>query len=331
MSCDILLRLIDPDPEQPRKHFDEASIIELAQSIQANGLAVPILVRPVGDRFVIVHGERRYRAAKSLGWETIPAEVRDIDADTAQWLALVENVQRSDLSPIEEAQAYQARLAQGMTQTALAERIGKTQSYIAQKLRLLKLPDPVAYYLNVGAITEGHARQLLRLRDIYGEDTVRELNVSGAISFDDQILTLCTAACIGPYEDCRIPVPAAKDYALHATAARALIEYVTRHNGKPPAWAIAATWFAMASIVERLSVAKLGQFIDSWQDETGQTFYWEHRPKIEALARRLDAATTLSECKAVGDEALALQNEVAEYHLRVTRASGLLLRSIKES
>lgn len=83
MTRDILLSLIDPDPEQPRKHFDPASINELAQSIEANGLAVPILLRPNGERFIIVHGERRYRAVQTLGWDTIPADVREMDADTA--------------------------------------------------------------------------------------------------------------------------------------------------------------------------------------------------------------------------------------------------------
>jgi ParB family chromosome partitioning protein len=168
MSRDILLNLIDPDPGQPRKHFDQAALDELAQSIKANGLAVPILLRPHNDRFVIVHGERRYRAAVSLEWETIAADVRDIAPEDARWLALVENVQRDDLSPIEEAQAYQDGLSDGLTQKALGERIGKTQSYIAQKLRLLKLPPPIQFYLNRKAISEGHARQLMRLKRVFG-------------------------------------------------------------------------------------------------------------------------------------------------------------------
>lgn len=165
MSRDILVNLIDPDPDQPRKHFDEAGIQELAQSIKANGLAVPILLRPNGERFFIVHGERRWRAAQLLGWESIPAEVRDISQDEGRWLALVENVQRADLSPIEEAQAYQARLSEGLTQEQLGQRIGKTQSYIATKLRLLKLPDEIQQTIEAGQITEGHGKQLLRLAE----------------------------------------------------------------------------------------------------------------------------------------------------------------------
>lgn len=165
MSHDILLSEIAPDKNQPRKHFDEAGLEELAQSIEASGLAVPILLRPNGNGYIIVHGERRYRAVRSLGWESIPAEVRDVSPDEAGWLSLVENVQRNDLSPIEEAQAYKRRLEEGITQVELGRRIGKSQSYIATKLRLLKLPDDVQQALDAGAITEGHGKQLLRLKD----------------------------------------------------------------------------------------------------------------------------------------------------------------------
>ena len=163
MSRDILIDLIDADPDQPRRNFDPELLAELAASIKANGLAVPILLRPVGGRFVIVHGERRFRACRSLGWTTIPADVRDLDEETARWLALVENIQRADLSPIEEAQAYEAALATGLTQKQLGERVGKSQSYIAQKLRLLKMPPEVQAAIADGAISEGIARQLLRL------------------------------------------------------------------------------------------------------------------------------------------------------------------------
>lgn len=166
MSRDILLSLIDPDPGQPRKHLHEIGIKELAQSMAENGLVQPIMVRPSeGPRYVIVHGERRWQAAKWLGWEYISAEVRDVTPDEAHWLSLVENVQRSDLSPIEEANAYSERLEEGLTQEQLGQRIGKTQSYIAQKLRLLRLPDDVQLAIAKGEITEGHARQLLRLND----------------------------------------------------------------------------------------------------------------------------------------------------------------------
>jgi len=163
MSRDILLSLIDADPEQPRKHFDTTQLDELAQSMAANGLAVSILVRPAGERYTIVHGERRYRAALSLGWETIAADVCDVAPDEAPWLALIENIQRADLSPIEEARAYRARLDTGITQEALGKRIGKSQSHIATRLRYLKLEPEMQEALHTGVITEGHAKQLLRI------------------------------------------------------------------------------------------------------------------------------------------------------------------------
>ena len=165
MSRDILLTDIDRDPEQPRKHFDAAALQELADSMAATGLAVPITVKPAGARFVIVTGERRWRAAQLLGWATIRAEVQELDAATAQWRTLVENIQRADLTPIEEAHAFQKLTDAGHTQTEIAKRIGKGQSYVAQKLRLLKMPAEVQAMLGDGRLTEGHARQLLRLPD----------------------------------------------------------------------------------------------------------------------------------------------------------------------
>ena len=175
MSRDILLSDIDPDPGQPRQHFDEAALQELADSMTATGQAVPITVKPVGARFVIVTGERRWRAAQLLGWSTIRADVQDIDAATAQWQTLVENIQRAGLTPIEEAHAFQKLVDAGHTQPEIAKRIGKTQSYVAQKIRLLRLPASVQDMLDVGRasvpemlnggrLSEGHGRQLLRVR-----------------------------------------------------------------------------------------------------------------------------------------------------------------------
>jgi ParB/RepB/Spo0J family partition protein len=163
MSRDILVNHIAPDPDQPRKHFDQATLDELAQSMAANGSAVPILVRPAGERYIIVHGERRWRAATQLGWETIPAEVRELSAEESHWLSLIENVQRADLSPIEEARAYQAYLATGITQEALGQRIGKSRTHIATKLRFLRLNEVIQVALDAGFISEGHAKQLLRV------------------------------------------------------------------------------------------------------------------------------------------------------------------------
>lgn len=175
MSRDIDLTLIDPDPDQPRKRFDATEIDGLAESIAATGLAVPIMVRPDHDRFVIVHGERRWRACRQLGWKTIPANVVEIDAGAAWWLALVENIQRADLSPLEEAHAYRRSLATGLSQTDLGRRIGKSQSYIAHKLRLLTLPADVQAAIDDRRLSESHARQLLRLEATGRQKRLSEL------------------------------------------------------------------------------------------------------------------------------------------------------------
>ncbi|MCF8565704.1 nucleoid occlusion protein [Alicyclobacillus tolerans] len=150
------------NPFQPRTVFDEDSIAELAKTIHTHGIIQPIVVRRKQGRFELIAGERRWRAARSLGWDTIPAIVREMnDAQTAS-AALIENLQREGLTPIEEAVAYQQLLElHGLTQESLAQRLGKGQSTIANKLRLLHLPQDVQNALLGRKITERHARALL--------------------------------------------------------------------------------------------------------------------------------------------------------------------------
>jgi ParB family chromosome partitioning protein len=152
------------NPFQPRTVFDEESIAELARTIHTHGMIQPIVVRRRNGRYELIAGERRWRAVKSLGWKTIPAIIRDMnDAQTAS-AALIENLQREGLTPIEEAVAYQQLLElHGLTQESLAQRLGKGQSTIANKLRLLHLPKEVQDALLRRAITERHARALLAL------------------------------------------------------------------------------------------------------------------------------------------------------------------------
>lgn len=154
------------NPYQPRTVFDDNSISELAKTIHTHGIIQPIVVRRKQDRYELIAGERRWRAAKSLGWDTIPAIIRDMnDAQTAS-AALIENLQREGLTPIEEATAYQQLLdLHGLTQESLAQRLGKGQSTIANKLRLLHLPQGVQQALLARSITERHARALLALPD----------------------------------------------------------------------------------------------------------------------------------------------------------------------
>jgi ParB/RepB/Spo0J family partition protein len=240
VSRDTLINLIDPDPEQPRKVFDEVALAELAASMAANGLAVPILLRPAPEgRYVIVHGERRWRAAQRLSWETIPAEVRELSPDEAHWISLVENVQRADLSPIEEARAYQARLAQGLTQAQLAQRVGKDRSYIAQKLRLLTLPAPVVVYLERRALREGHARQLLKLRQWLGED----------------IEITCAEQTVSAVAAPRSHIDA---------GFRAWGEEINARGLKVPSWESVAFWRATIAVHEQQSVAELAADLDAW-------------------------------------------------------------------
>lgn len=161
---DVHVDEIISNPFQPRSVFDEDAIAELAKTIHTHGVIQPIVVRRRNGKYELIAGERRWRAVRSLGWTTIPAIIRDMnDAQTAS-AALIENLQREGLTPIEEAVAYQQLLElHGLTQESLAQRLGKGQSTIANKLRLLNLPNDVQQALLSRKITERHARALLAL------------------------------------------------------------------------------------------------------------------------------------------------------------------------
>ena len=158
---------LSPHPDQPRRHFDDAQLDELAGSIAARGLIQPIVVRPYGHGYQIVAGERRWRAAQRAHLHEVPVVVRDLSDDETLEVALIENIQRQDLNAIEEAQAYQ-RLAgeYGHTQDALARIVHKSRSHIANLLRLLELPDPVQRHVVEGRLSMGHARAMLGARDV---------------------------------------------------------------------------------------------------------------------------------------------------------------------
>jgi ParB family chromosome partitioning protein len=159
---------IRPNPLQPRRDFGEEELRELRDSMQANGLLQPVTVRPdpAGDGYQLIAGERRWRAAQSLGWTEIAAAVREVDDRTLLALALVENLQRADLNPLEEALGYR-RLATefGLTQQSVAQLVGKSRSTVANLLRLLGLPEPVQAMLRSGELTAGQVRPLLALND----------------------------------------------------------------------------------------------------------------------------------------------------------------------
>ena len=158
---------IEPHPEQPRRHFDDAALDELAASIAARGVIQPVIVRELGPgRYQLVAGERRWRAAQRARLHEIPALVRDLTEREVMALALIENLQREDLNPIEEARAYQ-RLAEseGMSQADIARMVDKSRSHVANLMRLRNLPLPVHDWLTAGEITMGHARALLGAED----------------------------------------------------------------------------------------------------------------------------------------------------------------------
>lgn len=163
---------INPNPNQPRTHFNETLLNELADSIRENGVLQPLLVRKKGKGYEIIAGERRYQASKIAGLEELPVIVKEVDDQKMLELALIENLQRSDLNPIEEAKGYRQLIkASGMTQEALSKAVSKSRSSITNSLRLLDLPEPVQQYLFDGRLTAGHARAILAVP--YEEQRIR--------------------------------------------------------------------------------------------------------------------------------------------------------------
>jgi ParB family chromosome partitioning protein len=161
-ASEIPIDLIDPSPLQPRSVFDDAKLDELARSISANGVVQPLLLRRRGGRFELVAGERRWRAALLAGLSKVPAVIRAVSDDKVLELALIENIQREDLNPIEEARAYKKLIdTVGLTQETVAERVGRDRSYVTNYLRLLRLPDDLQELLQKGKLSTGHARALL--------------------------------------------------------------------------------------------------------------------------------------------------------------------------
>lgn len=161
---EIPIESIVPNPRQPRKVFDDEALSELAESIEQFGLLQPVVVRPLDrDRYELIAGERRLRASKLAGLAKVPALVRSADHQQSLEMALIENLQREDISPLEAAAAYRAFVQEfDLTQEEIAQRVGKSRAAIANSLRLLKLPDQILDSLSEGAITEGHARALLQ-------------------------------------------------------------------------------------------------------------------------------------------------------------------------
>ena len=180
---EIDIDLIEPNPQQPRTRFADENLEELARSIQSNGIVQPIVVRRFGDRYQLIAGERRWRAAQRVGLHRIPAVIRDVPDEKLLELALIENIQRQELNPIEEAHAYRNLIDSiGLTQEMVAERVGKERSVVTTSLRLLRLPSDLQNSIAEGILSAGHGRALLMSDDLNIQREVARAAIEGGWS-----------------------------------------------------------------------------------------------------------------------------------------------------
>ena len=180
---EIPIEQIHPNPHQPRRQFNDTSLAELAASLKSNGLIQPVVVRRVTEGFQLVAGERRLRAARLAGMSVIPAIVREVDSFTQAQMALVENIHREDLNPLERAAAYRGLIDQlGLTQAELATRLGEERSTVANFLRLLELAEPVKGMIRDGRLSLGHAKVLAGVADVLEQERLAHLTVNQGLS-----------------------------------------------------------------------------------------------------------------------------------------------------
>jgi ParB family transcriptional regulator, chromosome partitioning protein len=180
---EIDIDLIEPNPEQPRTRFAEAALDELAQSIVANGIIQPIVVRRQGERYQIIAGERRWRAAQRAGLRKVPITLKEVSDEKLLEVALIENIQRQELNPIEEANAYRKLIDTiGLTQEQVSERVGRERTLVATTLRLLKLPDDIQKLIEEGKLSAGHGRALLLAQDITAQRQIARQVIEKGLS-----------------------------------------------------------------------------------------------------------------------------------------------------
>lgn len=182
----VRIALVEPKVGQPRKNFDAEELQNLALSIAQYGIIQPITVRKVGDMYRIIAGERRWRAARMAGLSEIPVVIMDADEQKSAEMALVENIQRENLNPIEEAEAIEALMDEfGLTQDEASKRIGRSRSSVANLLRLLDLPDSVREYVSSGALSAGHAKAILALENKDRTEEAAKTVIAGEMSVRD--------------------------------------------------------------------------------------------------------------------------------------------------
>ncbi len=183
---DIEVDKIQPNPFQPRKHFDETALNELAESIRINGVLQPVIVKKIIDGYMLVTGERRCKASTIAGFKTVPAIVRDYNNQYLAELSLLENIQREDLTIVEEAQAYQNAIESlNLTHLELSQKIGKSRSYVSNTLGILSLPPSIMDEINQGNISMGHARALSKLKDVNRIKAITSLIIEHKLTVRD--------------------------------------------------------------------------------------------------------------------------------------------------
>ena len=223
-SSTVILNIseLEPDRNQPRKEFDEEALASLAESIKQHGLIQPILVRPIlGGGYRIVAGERRYRACQLAGITEVPVTVRDLTDKEAMQIALIENLQRENLNPIEEAEGYQALMDEhGLTQEEVAEAVGKSRPAVANSLRLLKLPAEITDMLEKGKLSSGHARALLSI-----EEKSEQIRIANEIALSD--MSVRQVEKLAKQKKTVKPAPApAKNPTYYSLVEQTLTEYL---------------------------------------------------------------------------------------------------------
>ncbi|MBR2952636.1 MAG: ParB/RepB/Spo0J family partition protein [Clostridia bacterium] len=260
----LRISMIDPKPGQPRKNFDTEALAQLAESIGAHGVLQPIIVRAISeDRYQIIAGERRWRASKMAGQSEIPAIVIEADELEAAQIALVENLQRENLNPLEEAQAYSELIeTYDMTQEQIAQKIGKSRSAIANTLRLLDLPEELSMLIEQGNLTAGHARALLGLPN--AESRI----LLGTKAAEQQWSVRVTEDEVRRYAR-RLALAAAEEEKEETAAPEVKIDYVAELEKR-----------MMRELGRRVKIANKGQ-------RKSITLYFEDNQDLEALLTRI--------------------------------------------